>query len=131
MRVVIAPDSFKESMTAAEAAGAIERGVRAALPSAECVLLPVADGGEGTLDALAAALAAEWHELATVDALGRPVRAAFGRSDRPRTRAAGGGRSRETGRAQSGVSAPAARLVIERWIPTFRPSGARLSRRGG
>ncbi len=77
MRIVIAPDSFKESMTAAEAAAAIERGVHAALPDAECVLLPLADGGEGTLDALAAALGAQRREVATGDALGRPVRAAF------------------------------------------------------
>lgn len=77
MRIVIAPDSFKESMTAAEAAAAIERGVRTALPEATCAVLPVADGGEGTLDALAAALGAELREVDTVDALGRPVRAAF------------------------------------------------------
>lgn len=77
MRIVIAPDSFKESMTAATAAAAIERGVRHALPYAECDVLPIADGGEGTLDALALALKAERREVATVDALGRPVRAAF------------------------------------------------------
>jgi glycerate kinase len=77
MRIVIAPDSFKESMTAGEAAAAIERGVRAVLPDADCVVAPIADGGEGTLDALAAALVAELHEVDTVDALGRPVRAAF------------------------------------------------------
>jgi glycerate 2-kinase len=77
MRIVIAPDSFKESMTAAEAAAAIERGVRTALPEAVCTVLPVADGGEGTLDALAAALGAERRGVDTGDALGRPVRAAF------------------------------------------------------
>lgn len=77
MRIVIAPDSFKESMTAATAAAAIERGVRHAFPYAECDVLPIADGGEGTLDALALALKAERREVATVDALGRPVRAAF------------------------------------------------------
>jgi glycerate kinase len=77
MRIVIAPDSFKESMTAAEAAAAIERGVREVLPDADCSVLPMADGGEGTLDALATALAAERHEVDTVDALGRPVRAMF------------------------------------------------------
>jgi glycerate kinase len=76
MRIVIAPDSFKESMTAAAAAAAIERGVRAAMPYADCVRLPVADGGEGTLDALAEALHAERTEVVTVDARGRPVRAA-------------------------------------------------------
>ena len=77
MRIVIAPDSFKESMTAPEAAAAIERGVQDALPGAHCRLLPLADGGEGTLDALATALSAQRHEIATVDAIGRPVLAAF------------------------------------------------------
>lgn len=48
MRVVCAPDSFKESMTAAEAAAAMVAGVRRAAPEAECVAVPMADGGEGT-----------------------------------------------------------------------------------
>jgi glycerate kinase len=55
MRVVIAPDSFKGTVTAAGAAGAIARGWAAQRPGDETVLLPQADGGEGTLDALEAA----------------------------------------------------------------------------
>ncbi|PWV85131.1 glycerate kinase [Prauserella marina] len=55
MRVVVAPDKFKGSLTAVEAARAIGEGVRAALPAAEITLCPVADGGEGTLDVLLAA----------------------------------------------------------------------------
>ncbi|MEU3275108.1 glycerate kinase [Saccharomonospora sp. NPDC006951] len=55
MRVVVAPDKFKGSLTAVEAAQAIGEGVRAALPGAEVTLCPVADGGEGTLDVLLAA----------------------------------------------------------------------------
>lgn len=54
MNIVIAPDSFKESLSAPAAAAAIARGVRDALPEAECVLRPMADGGEGTVDALLA-----------------------------------------------------------------------------
>ncbi|WIY02570.1 glycerate kinase [Amycolatopsis mongoliensis] len=54
-RVVIAPDKFKGSLTAVEAAEAIALGVRDALPDAEIVTCPVADGGEGTLDVLEAA----------------------------------------------------------------------------
>ncbi|SFW91411.1 glycerate kinase [Amycolatopsis australiensis] len=54
-RVVIAPDKFKGSLTAVEAAEAIALGVRDALPEAEIVSCPVADGGEGTLDVLEAA----------------------------------------------------------------------------
>ncbi|HEY7513623.1 MAG TPA: glycerate kinase, partial [Vicinamibacteria bacterium] len=52
MKLILAPDSFKESMSARTAAGALERGVRSALPHVRTVLLPIADGGEGTLDAL-------------------------------------------------------------------------------
>ena len=55
MRVVVAPDKFKGSLTAVEAAEAIALGVRDALPDAEIVTCPVADGGEGTLDVLEAA----------------------------------------------------------------------------
>ncbi|OXM42376.1 glycerate kinase, partial [Amycolatopsis alba DSM 44262] len=54
-RVVIAPDKFKGSLTAVEAAQAIAHGVRDALPEAEVSACPVADGGEGTLDVLVAA----------------------------------------------------------------------------
>ncbi|MFC4079967.1 glycerate kinase [Amycolatopsis samaneae] len=54
-RVVIAPDKFKGSLTAVEAAESIALGVRDALPGAEVLTCPVADGGEGTLDVLAAA----------------------------------------------------------------------------
>jgi glycerate 2-kinase len=54
-RVVVAPDKFKGSLTAVEAANAIALGVRDALPDAEIVTCPVADGGEGTLDVLEAA----------------------------------------------------------------------------
>lgn len=55
MRIVIAPDKFKGSLTAPEAADAIARGVRETLSSPTLDLCPVADGGEGTVDALVAA----------------------------------------------------------------------------
>ena len=55
MRVVVAPDSFKGTLTAAEAAAALADGWRDARPDDEVVRLPMADGGEGTLDALEAA----------------------------------------------------------------------------
>jgi glycerate 2-kinase len=60
MRVVIAPDKFKGSLTAAEVAAAVAAGIAAAVPSAEVVQVPVADGGEGTL---AAALAAGFDRV--------------------------------------------------------------------
>lgn len=78
MRIVLAPDSFKESMTAAEAAAAMARGVRRVLPAAECVEVPMADGGEGTTEVLVAALGGRLVDVDTVDALGRPRRARIG-----------------------------------------------------
>lgn len=77
MRIVIAPDSFKESVSAVGAAAAIARGVRAALPGAECVEVPMADGGEGFTDAIAAALGAQIVQIPAHDALQRPVTGAI------------------------------------------------------
>lgn len=51
-RFVLAPDSFKESMSAQKACEAMERGIRKVLPDAEVIHVPMADGGEGTVDAL-------------------------------------------------------------------------------
>lgn len=78
MKVVLAPDSFKESMSAAHAAAAMSRGVRSVFPDAQCVEVPMADGGEGTTDALVAVLGGEFRQVSTVDALGRPIRAGYG-----------------------------------------------------
>ena len=77
MRILIAPDKFKGSLTAAEAAGAIRRGVEAAWPHAHCRELPMADGGEGTAEALCAALGGEWITAGAHDALGRPITAGY------------------------------------------------------
>ncbi|ULN66748.1 glycerate kinase [Vibrio gigantis] len=52
MKIVIAPDSFKESLSAVSVAACIEKGFREIFPDAECVTLPLADGGEGTVDVL-------------------------------------------------------------------------------
>lgn len=78
MKIVLAPDSFKESMTAAEAAAAMARGVTEVLPDADCVAVPMADGGEGTTEALVKALAGRWRIVQTTDALGRPIEARYG-----------------------------------------------------
>lgn len=72
MKIVLAPDSFKESMTAAEAAAAMARGVRQVEPDATCVEVPMADGGEGTTDALVSALGGTFVGVPVRDALGRP-----------------------------------------------------------
>lgn len=73
MRVVVAPDSFKGSLTAAEAARAMAEGVRAAVPEADIDLCPMADGGEGTLDVAELALGGHRVFVETVDPLHRPI----------------------------------------------------------
>ncbi len=71
MRVVCAPDSFKHSLSAAQAAAAMARGVRAAHPDADAVEVPMSDGGEGFTDAIADALGARIVGVSVPDALGR------------------------------------------------------------
>lgn len=78
MRVVIAPDSFKGSLDAARAAAAMARGIRRVWPDAEIRLLPMADGGEGTLEAVLAATGGARRELTVTGGHGRPLSAAFG-----------------------------------------------------
>lgn len=78
MRIVCAPDSFKESMTAAAAAEAMARGIAGVDPTIECVLVPMADGGEGTTEALVAALTGELIEVECHDALGRATTGRIG-----------------------------------------------------
>ncbi|HEV2257652.1 MAG TPA: glycerate kinase [Streptosporangiaceae bacterium] len=78
MKIVIAPDKFKGSLPAAEVAAAIAAGLRAEWPEAELVTVPVADGGEGTVDA---AVAAGLERVpVTVDGpTGEPVHASYAR----------------------------------------------------
>jgi glycerate kinase len=73
--VLVAPDKFKGTLSAAEVAAAIAAGVRTGGRATE--ELPVADGGEGTADALVRAIGGEWVETNATDALGRPIRARF------------------------------------------------------
>ncbi len=72
MRFVIAPDSFKESMSALRAAEAIARGLRKGLPGAECDLIPMADGGEGTAECLLAARGGKRIACRVCGPLGKP-----------------------------------------------------------
>ncbi len=78
MRIIIAPDSFKESIDARTAAEAIARGVRRANPHAEIDLIPMADGGEGTVDALVAAGGGEIRRTRVTGPLHEPVEANWG-----------------------------------------------------
>jgi glycerate 2-kinase len=73
--VLVAPDKFKGTMTAAEVAAAIAQGLRDGGRNTE--ELPMADGGEGTAEALVRALGGEWVEADATDALGRSIRARF------------------------------------------------------
>ncbi len=75
MRVVIAPDSFKGSLTSVEVATALADGWRAARPDDEILLAPLADGGEGTLVAIEAAGGWEWRNSPATDPIGRPLEA--------------------------------------------------------
>jgi glycerate kinase len=85
VRVVVAPNALKGSLTPFEAAGAIARGVRAAQPSAEIVSLPIADGGDGTSSVMIAARGGQTRDTIVADPLGRPVRGSYGLLDGGRT----------------------------------------------
>ncbi len=78
MKIVIAPNAFKGSLTAVQAASAIARGVREAIPDATIVEIPVADGGDGTTEALVSAHHGEYRSVDVEGPLGDPVRASFG-----------------------------------------------------
>ncbi|HDR0634454.1 glycerate kinase [Pasteurella multocida] len=80
MRIVIAPDSFKESLTALEVAQAIKIGFQKILPHAEYVLVPMADGGEGTVQSLVDATQGEIINTEVIAPLGNPIQAFFGLS---------------------------------------------------
>src|SRR5437588_340552 len=85
MRIVIAPNAFKGSLSALEAAEAIAEGVQVAAPDIELVLLPIADGGDGTVEALVAATHGEHRSLRVRGPLGDPVDAAYGLIDQGST----------------------------------------------
>ncbi|HWL26576.1 MAG TPA: glycerate kinase [Ureibacillus sp.] len=78
MKVVISPDSFKGTLTALEAAQAIERGIKQANSTVETLLLPVADGGEGTMETLVLATDGHFVHTTVLDPLGRDIEASFG-----------------------------------------------------
>lgn len=78
MKVVVAIDSFKGSLSSMEAGRAAAAGVKRAFPDAECVVRPLADGGEGTVDALVAGLGGELQTVMVSGPVGRPVAAKYG-----------------------------------------------------
>lgn len=78
MKIVIAPDSFKESLSALEVAEAVEKGFKQVLPQANYVKVPMADGGEGTVQSLVDATDGEIISKTVTGPLGEPVEAFFG-----------------------------------------------------
>ena len=80
MKIIIAPDSFKESLTALEVAEAIETGFKRIFPHAEYVKVPMADGGEGTVQSLVDATQGELIQTEVTAPLGNKVMATWGLS---------------------------------------------------
>ncbi|HAH85748.1 MAG TPA: glycerate kinase, partial [Armatimonadetes bacterium] len=78
MKIVIAPDSFKGSLSATAAAEAAGRGVLRARPDAQTVIVPLADGGEGTVEALVRATGGRILPAAATDPLGKRIESFFG-----------------------------------------------------
>ena len=78
MKIIIAPDSFKESLTALEAADAIEAGLKAIMPDAQYVKIPMADGGEGTVQSLIDATHGTLHSAEVTAPLGNRIAAQYG-----------------------------------------------------
>jgi len=78
MKIVIAPDSFKETLSASEVANAIEAGFLEFFPSAEILKLPIADGGEGTVDVLVSATEGSYFSTNISGPMGEVVSARWG-----------------------------------------------------
>ncbi len=78
MHILIAPDSFKESLSALEVAQAIASGLQRVWPDAQYTLMPLADGGEGTVDTLVEAMEGEYVPVRAHDPLMRPIFARYG-----------------------------------------------------
>ncbi len=78
MKVVIAPDSFKDSLSALGVAQAIAQAWQEVFPEAETILCPMADGGEGTLEAVLEVCKGQWREKTVIGPLGKPVQAKWG-----------------------------------------------------
>ena len=78
MKIVLAPDSFKESMTAKEACETIEKGLRKVIDKLECIHVPMADGGEGTTQSLVDATGGKFYTVEVTGPLGERKEAIFG-----------------------------------------------------
>ncbi|MBD2700325.1 glycerate kinase [Spirosoma sp. BT702] len=78
MKILLAPDKFKGSLTASDVCAAMTRGILHVNPTAQIVSVPMADGGEGTSDVLTKATNGQWKTIRVQDPLGRPIEAGYG-----------------------------------------------------
>ncbi len=78
MKIILAPDSFKGSLTSLEVAEAMENGIKRVLPAAECIRIPMADGGEGTVQSLLDAVGGQLICCTVKGPAGRRVTACYG-----------------------------------------------------
>lgn len=85
MNIVIAIDSLKESLTSLEAGDAIKDGIKNAMPDAEVTVRPIADGGEGTVEALTLGMGGKLERIKVKGPLGEPVECVFGIMENSRT----------------------------------------------
>lgn len=80
MKILLAPDKFRGSLTATEVCEAMSEGIWKALPNAEILAIPMADGGEGTAEILTLNAGGQMHTVLVSDPLGREIEADFGLS---------------------------------------------------
>ena len=78
MKAVIAMDSFKGSISSIEAGNAVSEGIRRVFPDADTIIKPVADGGEGTVEALVSGMNGELCEAEVSNPLGKPITTKYG-----------------------------------------------------
>lgn len=78
MKIVIAPDSFKSSLSSVQASEAISEGIRRVVPHAQVVRIPMADGGEGTVESLVGSTGGQYRTLEVTGPVGGPVEAIYG-----------------------------------------------------
>ena len=78
MKIVIAPDSFKENLTSMQVATCIEKGIKKVLPRARCIKVPMADGGEGTVQSLVDATGGRIIKKQVVGPMGEKTKASYG-----------------------------------------------------
>jgi glycerate kinase len=78
VKIIVAPDSFKNCLRSKDVCLAIEKGIKSVLPDAEIILIPMADGGEGTAEAVVYATGGHFENIIVTGPLGEPVNACYG-----------------------------------------------------